>query len=178
MSERVVVDASVLLSLVLKEPAATDVISHLRTWRTARVEILVPSPFWLEVTNSLLRRHHLPSRAVIEAIHGIDELGLTTVEVDRALVLLALDRADRLALTAYDAVYLALAEVMDATLYTADRALLTAAGPRGLAVAGPGGHLLAERPAPYGSPRRSTWPDYAGASAYLAKLRAEARPQA
>jgi len=119
----------------------------------------------------------MPGDRLIEAIHTLDELGLTTVTVDRPLLLLALDRAERFGLTTYDAAYLALAETIDATLYTSDLALLTAAGSRGLQVAPAADHRLSEAPAPYGSQRRSTWPDYSGASAYLAQLRAEATRQ-
>jgi predicted nucleic acid-binding protein len=178
MNDRVVVDASAVLAFLLDEDGADDVGSKLRTWRVSDVEILVPSPFWLEVSNSLLRRHRMNASRVIEAIHAIDEFGPSTVEVDRALVLLVIDRADRFGLTAYDAVYLALAEALDATLFTADRVLLAAAGSKGLQVVESQGHRSSERAAPYATPRRSTWPDYTEASAYLAKLRAEARAQA
>lgn len=112
---------------------------------------------------------------LIESIHLLDELGLETADVDRPLLLLALDVAERSRLTVCDAAYLALAELMNARLDTADRALLAAAGARGLAISGGIDHRLSEPTEPYEGERRSTWPIYSGASAYLARLRIEAR---
>ena len=170
----IVVDASVAITFVLRQRGVDDVDRRLRGWLRTGTQLSVPAHFWLEVVNALVRRHRLTGERVIESIHALDELGMATVAVDRPLLLLALDRAERLGLTTYDAAYLALAESVDATLYTSDQALLAAAGPRGLAIAGAVEHRLSEVPGEYGTARPPTWPDYSGASAYLAKLRAEA----
>ncbi len=170
----IVIDASVAITFCLRQVGVDDVDRQLARWRRSSAVMRVPSLFWLEVSNVLLRGHRIPTRGVVETIHRLDEFGLETVEVDRALLILALDRAERFALTMDDAAYLALAESTDATLYTSDRALLAAAGSRGLAVSGATDHRLSEAATPYGAERRPTWPDYSGASAYLAKLRAEA----
>ena len=174
MSSTMVVDASVAMTFILQQDGFADVRRRLRRWRSSTIDMHVPSHFWLEISNSLLRRHHFSARSTLEAIHQLDEFGLETVEVDRAMTLLAIDQAERFALTTYDAAYLAVAEALDATLYTSDRALLAAAGSRGLAVSGAADHRLSERPQEYQVERRATWPDYSGASAYLAKLRSEA----
>lgn len=176
MTTTVVVDASVAITFVLRQRGVADVDRRFEGWLADGTEFAVPTHFWLEVANSLVRRHRLTGDRVMEAIHTLDELGLATIPVERPLLLLALDRAERFGLTTYDAAYLALAESLDATLYTSDRALLAGAGSRGLAVTGATDHGLSEAPASYGTERRPTWPDYAGASAYLSKLRAEARP--
>jgi predicted nucleic acid-binding protein len=170
----VVFDASVAITFLLRQQGVDEVKRRIVGWLAHRVELSVPSHFWLEVGNTLVRRHRLTGDRMMEAIHTLDELGIATVQVDRPLLLLALDRAERFGLTTYDAAYLALAETLDATLYTSDRALLAAAGSRGLAVAGATDHRLSEVPATYGLERRPTWPDYSGAAAYLAKLRTEA----
>ncbi len=175
MTRGIVLDASVALTFLLRQSGLEDVKDRLRAWEVSETAIRVPSLFWLELSNSLLRRHHFDGRSVIEAIHQLDDLGIETVQVDRAMALLAIDRAERFGLTTYDSSYLVLAELVDARLYTADRALLAAAGSRGLPVVGAADHRLSEAPAPYGAERRPTWPDYSGASAYLAQLRAEAR---
>lgn len=173
MSEAAVVDASAALNLVLSESGSVVVRARLEAWRRDGVSVQVPSHFWLEVANALIRRHRLPSNLVIAAIHGLDELGLETIELSRPLVLLALDLADRHALSMYDAAYLALAESVDGQLLTADRGLLAAAS-RHRAVAVPGDeHRLSEEPAPYKN-RQPSWPRYRGISAYLARLRVEA----
>lgn len=107
---------------------------------------------------------------MLAAIHRLDTLGLETVEPGRPLLLHAIDRIERHGLTAYDAMYLVLAESIDAKLATFDRQLAAAAGPR--AITFDEGHGLHETPAAY--EHDVTWPSYKGASAYLAKLRAEA----
>lgn len=174
MTTAVVFDASIAITFALRQRGVDEVDRRIEGWLARRVQMCVPTHFWLEVSNVLVRRHRLNGARVMEAIHTLDELGISTIPVDRPLLLLALDRAERFGLTTYDAAYLALAETLDATLYTSDRALLAAAGPRGLPVAGAADHRLSETPAAYGAERRPTWPDYSGASAYLSKLRAEA----
>lgn len=178
MTTGVVFDASVGITFLLRQQGVDEVKQRIQGWLSDQVEMFVPTHFWLEVGNGLLRRHRLTGREMMEAIHTLDELGLVTIQMDRPLVLLGLDRAERFGLTTYDAAYLALAEALDAILYTSDRALLAAAGSRGLPVADGTTHRLSEVPANYGAERRPTWPDYAGVSTYLAKLRAEARSAA
>ena len=110
---------------------------------------------------------------MFEAIHLLDRLGLETVDLDRPTILSAVDLAERHDLTPYDAMYLALADSIDGALMTFDRALRAAAGVRAVGV---DGHRLSEASAPY--EHDVTWPNYKGASAYLATLRAEAREAA
>jgi hypothetical protein len=73
-------------------------------------------------------------------------------------------------LTAYDAAYLALARTEDADLLTLDDELALAAGDRAVPIGDD--HRLHETPAVY--EHQVTWPMYKEASAYLAKLRADA----
>lgn len=174
MTPTVVLDASIAITLVLRQVDAEEIERRLRGWLRSGVELSVPTHFWLETSNALVRRHGLVGAELMEAIHRLDDLGLTTVVVDRPLVLLAIDRAERLGLTTYDATYLALAELLDAKLFTSDRQLLSAAGDRALSPASSSERRLSEMVAPYGTEQRPTWPDYSGASAYLARLRAEA----
>jgi predicted nucleic acid-binding protein len=170
----VVLDASVAITFLLRQRGFDGVDRRIEQWLSQGVELTVPVHFWLEISNALVRRHGVTGVRLMEAIHRLDELGLETIPIDRPLLLLALDRAERLSLTSYDAAYLALAEVLDARLFSMDRALLAAAGSRGFGVDGETEHRLSEARAPNAAERRPTWPDYAGASAYLAKLRAEA----
>lgn len=166
----VVVDASAAVALVRDEPEGPDVAAALVAWKRSARPLLVPSHFWYEVVNALVRRYRWRSEAVLEAIHVLDDAELRTIEADRAGLLLALDRAERFGLSAYDAAYLALAESVDGELMTFDDALRRAAGERAITL---GGARLSEAPAVYD--HDVTWPDYKGASAYLAKLRADAR---
>ncbi len=171
MADRVVIDVSVAIPLVRTEATSATVKARFRQWRTSGMVMVVPAQFWLEITNVLLRRHRRPGSAVIAAVHQLDELGFETVETDRSMILVALHLAERFVLTTYDAVYLALAESLDAQLFTNDRALLLAAGERGVGI-GSDGRRLSETHASYGA-RRPTWPDYRELSALLSKLRAD-----
>lgn len=166
----VVIDSSVALALILDEPEAPAVDRALGSWTREARSLVVPSQFWLEVVNRLGRDPRSPGERMLAAIHRLDTLGLETVEAGRPLLLHAIDRIERHRLTAYDAMYLALADSLDAGLATFDRDLAAAAGPR--AITFDEGHGLHETPAVY--ERDVTWPSYKGASAYLAKLRSEA----
>lgn len=165
----VVIDASVAVAIARREPDGAPAVAAINLWTRDGVRIVVPSHFWLEVTNTLQRRHRWGSAAVFEAIHELDRLAFETAEVDRPLLLSAIDLSERFGLSAYDAAYLALTDALGGTLFTLDRALRAAAGSR---AASPDGHRLSESAVVY--ERAVTWPNYKHASAYLAKLRAEA----
>ena len=168
----VVVDASVALAMVRDEPEGPAAAAGISQQTRDGARIVVPSHFWLEVVNALVSRRGWPGAAILQSIHDLDRLRFETVDLDRALVVLAIDMSERHGLTAYDATYLALAVALDGSLMTLDASLRTAAGARALHV---GPARLSEMHAVYEHP--VTWPNYKGASAYLAKLRAEsARP--
>jgi len=165
----IVVDASVAISIVRVEPEGPDAVAALSQWTRNGARIVVPSHFWLEVVNTLVRRYRWHGDAVLQSIHDLDRLRAETVDLDRAAVVLAIDMSERHRLTAYDATYLALAVALDGSLMTLDAPLRTAAGSRALHF---GPARLSEMPAVYEHP--VTWPNYKGASAYLAKLRVQA----
>lgn len=166
----VVIDASAAIALVLDEPAGGWVEHSLRDWASIDRPTLVPNHFWLEVVNAIGRQARPSGDKVIAAVHRLDLFALQTMEVDRPLLLQVIDRVERFGLSSYDAAYLALAESVDGDLLTLDRQLATAAGHRAIPV--DEGHGLHETPVVY--EHDVTWPSYKGASAYLAKLRAEA----
>lgn len=166
-----VIDASAAIALVLREPASRELDRTIRSSIERLDRLMVPEAFWLEIVNVLIRRHRLAHDDVVAALRELDEFGLESVRSDRALLLVAIDRAGRTGLSAYDAMYLALAEVEDARLLTLDRRLAAAAGPRALRLAALGPGRLAESPEPYGSEPV----DWVRFGPYLAKLRAEAR---
>ena len=163
---RLVLDASTAIPLVHPEPLSAAIKRLLGEPPNDRARVLVPSFFWLEVTNVLVRRHRYEPQQVLEALAELDAVGLETVELDRPMLLLALDAVARHGLTAYDAAYLALAESTDAELVTADATLAAAAGPRARFI---GGGAVRELAATYAS---GTWSDWPGAAAYLQELRA------
>lgn len=172
-ASRVVIDASVAIAIARDEPTASSAFRVIQELIRQGVRPAVPAHFWLEVVNSLSRRHRWSGSEILAAIHELDRLGIDTVELDRSLVILVIDVAERFGLSPYDAAYLALADSLDAPLATFDKAMRRASGARALHLTG---HGLAETPAAY--EHEVTWPDYKGASAYLARLRHEARASA
>jgi predicted nucleic acid-binding protein len=161
-----VMDASIGLAVVLREPAART----LRTLLAEGMSPYVPASFWLEVINVLARRHRRSGNEILEAARELDEMGIETVEMDAVARVATIDLVERHGLTAYDAIYLSLADMLDAQLLTADRRLAAAAGSRALLV-GPDGQI-AESPTAYEV--TPTWPAWRGAAAYLGQLRREA----
>jgi len=166
----VVVDASVALAIILDEPIAATIVQALGRWTRAGRQLITPSGFWLEVVNVLARAKRASGVDLIHGIHVLDGLGIVTVELDRPDILMVIDLVERYRLSAYDAAYLQVAAVVGADLATLDRALAIAAGPR--AVSFDGGRRLSEATVPFEA--TVTWPDYREASAFLAKLRADA----
>ena len=131
---------------------------------------MVPQHFWLEVANRIGREAGWQGAVVIGAIHRLDTYDLATIDADRPILLRVIDLVERFRLTAYDALYLAIADILDAELATFDDALIAAGSERTATLIDD--HRLHEPPAPY--EREVTWPRYREVSAYLAKLRAEA----
>ena len=170
MIRPIVIDASVVLALILDEPEGPDVERAMRSWVATGRPLLVPSQFWPEVVNRLIRLPGASGRSVLAALHRLDTFGLVTEQPDRPWLLRLLHLTERHRLTAYDAGYLALAERMDAELASLDRDLVAAAGERAIAFGRD--HRIHEQPATY--EHDVTWPNYREASAYLAHLRAEA----
>jgi predicted nucleic acid-binding protein len=165
----IVMDASIALALVLDEPIRPLIERWIRSLGDRR--IVVPSHFWLEVLNRVTRDGTgTDADRSLAAIHQLDRLRIESIELTRPMLLQVLDRVERHRLTAYDAVYLVVAESLDADLATLDRPLAGAAGAR--AVTFDDEHRLHETPTVY--EHDVTWPRYKEASAYLAKLRAEA----
>lgn len=176
-----VIDASVAVALVRQERASVAVHRLVAGWRSRGGELIAPSFLWIEFANALVHRSPTPD-VTVEAIHDVERLGVRTVPVDRPLLLLAIQHAHASRLTIYDALYLALAEVEDARLATADRMLAEAAGPRAILL-GEGEGAVREASADYGSGAAGhgpadadAWP---GLDTYIDRLRrtaAAARP--
>lgn len=160
-----VLDASVGIPLIRDEALSADVDARVHEAKQAGLRLLAPSLFWLEVMNVLGRRYQLQPDAVLEAMVELEAAGIETVDLDRPMLLLAMDAMARFGLTAYDAAYLALAEAADADLLTADALLARAAGERAQLV---GPRRIGEARARYSGPEWTSWP---GAAAYLRELR-------
>ena len=174
MADRIVVmDASVAVARLRAEEHTPQILGAFREWSRAGTRLIVPRSFWWEVVNALAVGWGYSGDQVLESVHELEVLGIESRDADRGQLLLTISAVERFRITAYDAQYLILAETLVAPMATLDRSLARAAGARALYL-GPGdpGHRLSEPPAVY--EHDVTWPNYKGASAYLAKLRAEA----
>ena len=170
MADRLVLDASAALAILLDEPEGSNV-SRCLHGHTG--EVLAPAHFWPEIVNTLTRRHGCTTDTVVQAFRDIDELEVQTVTVDRPLMLLSVDLVARHGLTAYDAVCLALAQAADADLLTLDGDLAAAAGARSVLGGLARSRRLHEELAPY-----DPAPAWANHGRYLAELRRVARAEA
>ncbi len=166
----IVLDASVAVAIIRREPSRPTLLAVLRETATGRGDRVVPDHFWLEVANVLIRRYGVTPAEAVEQLRVIDDFDLRSIRIDRPFLLVTLDLQARFGLSSYDAAYLALAETEDARLMTLDGRLALAAGPRAVHLPGLTQERLSEEPALYGDPI-----DWARFGPYLAELRAAAR---
>jgi predicted nucleic acid-binding protein len=113
-----VVDASAIGALLFGEPEGANIAQRLSGSRLAAPELL-----FFEVASVCLKKlKRYPDRrqSILKAFAMLRRLGIESVEVDHAGVVLL---AERNGLTAYDASYLWLARRLQAELVTLDQRL-------------------------------------------------------
>jgi predicted nucleic acid-binding protein len=124
----VVVDASVALKWVLPESGTDAALRLYDTLAETGVAVCVPDLFWLETGNTLWRlaRGDAGLLTADEAREAFATLRLAPLRTEPMgpMADRVLDIALSADITTYDAAYVALAELMDARLWTADRALV------------------------------------------------------
>ena len=128
---KLVVDASVVLKwlgLFRHEPLVTEAQSLLDRWLQGSLELVAPDLLWAEVANAHwrgARQNRFTSADARASLATLHSHGLLIVQsepfIDRALEI-----ALRYERTAYDSLYVALAENLNATLVTADEKLANA----------------------------------------------------
>ena len=125
-------DASLALRWVLRDEKEVRADTLLYQWATSLTEMLVPPLFLSEITNALYlsaRRHRLILEEAKLALTTIMEIGVEVTE-PAELYSRSLDLAAEYDLTnAYDAQYVALAEIESCELWTADERLSMAMKP-------------------------------------------------
>ena len=123
--EAVVLDASVVAKLVFPEQGSEAVVARVRALIDAEAALHVPDLFFVELANiawKKVRRHEATAddaRAVLDVARRLG----ARIWREPALVDAALEIGLALGCTAYDALYLAVAEHVDGTLLTADTKL-------------------------------------------------------
>lgn len=131
MAESVVVDSNILLATVLPETYSAAARDLLRHWITNEIQLSAPLLIQYEVT-AILRRHVYTGRLTAnEARRHLEVLLDLDLRYYRSkyLSLRAYEMATRLNQPrAYDAHFLAVAELLDCEFWTADERLVNAVG--------------------------------------------------
>ena len=169
----IVCDASVALAWLLDESAPAWVTPFWHAVADGRVGVRVPTHFWLEIGNRLIREVDVAAEQVLAAIVRLEDLGFQTIDMDRSLRLMAIHLAQQFRLSTYDALYLALSDTSDVPLATRERRLGAAAAARGRRYGVDPGSAIGETPASYGTDRAADPMSLAALGAYLAELRQE-----
>jgi len=119
----VVVDASLAVKWVLKEPYADEALALASEWAATETRPAAPCLLLLEATNVLHRRAalgHISPFQAKQLLAGLLNMGIEVRESPQ-LHLRALELAQELQMAAvYDTHYLALAEILGCDLWTAD----------------------------------------------------------
>lgn len=130
-SSIVIVDANFALSIVLDYPTSQEIQGLWIDWVQNDVEIAAPNLWVYEVTSAIHKLYMLKQFGESSAEVALDavlSLDVRLVQVDAGLCQLAFSLATQLnQLAAYDSFYLALAEKLDAELWTLNRRLANAA---------------------------------------------------
>lgn len=117
----IVLDASVALKWFAPgEPRARQALKVLDEVERAPSQFLVPDIFMAECLAVLCRMHGATVEKVQEAVDLLETLGMSRIAVGHEVLQLAARYALEWKLSGYDAVYVALASLSDATWLTAD----------------------------------------------------------
>jgi predicted nucleic acid-binding protein len=127
MSKNIIcIDANFVVRLVCSHPSETIYINLWTEWKNNNYEIFAPTLFYYEVTNALYRMNRANQLTLEETNLALEY----ALELDVTLYgNIGLHRqADKLARklnlsAAYDAHYLALAQILEVNFYTADKRL-------------------------------------------------------
>ena len=119
-----VVDASVVAKWFLKEENTLSARRLREDFLEGSLRLRVPSLLPFEVLNALKYNPNFPSRGLLAASRALDAAGLLTVPLFGEYAERTVAIGSQFDLTIYDAAYVALADIADCTLYTADQQLV------------------------------------------------------
>ena len=123
MSKRICVDSCLAIKWAFKEDLEDEAVALLALWKDAR--FIMPSSFFLECASIAYHKLLTGDTSLDSAALGLetmDELQVQEIS-PRDLMLPTAQLAHHLRITAWDAVYLAVAEAYDCDFWTVDATL-------------------------------------------------------
>jgi len=124
-SEKVVVDASVLVKWYNLEDDSEEALKLRHDYAIRRIELTAPFIIAFEVANALRYNPDFGADDVKSATKDLLDMQMNLQLLDEGQSRKAVDLAFKYGITVYDAAYLALTENEDVAFYTADVKLIT-----------------------------------------------------
>ena len=118
-----ILDASVIVKWFTREEKREEALKYREMFLNDEIEIVVPDLILYEIGNVLRYNPSFNNEDVTLAVRSLVDLGINIIIPTTEILDIAIDLAFKYNTTLYDSVYLALAEILNDTLVTADRNL-------------------------------------------------------
>ena len=116
-----ILDASVAVKWFTMEPLRDKALIIRDKYVNGELDLEAPSLLYYEVANALRYNPRFGIEEVRSAVRALEDLAITIYGFKGELASRAVELAYRFGITVYDAAYVALAAMRNATLYTADK---------------------------------------------------------
>ena len=116
-----ILDASVAVKWFTMEPLRDKALIIRNKYVNGELDLEAPSLLYYEVANALRYNPRFGIEEVRSAVRALEDLAITIYDFKGELASRAVELAYRFGITVYDAAYVALAAMRNATLYTADK---------------------------------------------------------
>jgi len=120
----IVVDASVVVKWFIEEEYSREARLLRDAYAGGVLDIAVPSLLYYEVLNALKYSGAFGEEELKEVAEVLSDFQFNSYDMTGSLAEKTIEYSMRKGLTVYDASYVALADVLDTTLYTADEELI------------------------------------------------------
>ncbi|HDM22824.1 type II toxin-antitoxin system VapC family toxin [bacterium] len=121
--EKMILDASVIVKWFTREEKREEALRYREMFINDEIEIVVPDLILYEIGNALRYNPSFNDEDVRLAVRSLIDLGINIIIPTTEILDMAINLAFKYDTTLYDSVYLALAEILNDTLVTADKNL-------------------------------------------------------
>lgn len=122
--KEVVVDASVVVNWFVEEKYSREANLLRDAYADGLIDVAAPSLLPYEVLNALKYSGAFGEEELKEVAVALEDFQITLFDLKGELAVKSIELAMRRGLTIYDASYIALAQILNAELYTADEKLI------------------------------------------------------